>query len=96
MAKSKNTPFDLVRNSSMMDLYDAIDDDAVAEDMLSDVVKSAAAFMQAEQQTALALTKLVIENSKNITEDKIFEVFKRAVTEVKTTYQNPFEVNDDE
>jgi hypothetical protein len=46
---------------------------------------------QAEQQTALALTKLIIENSQNITEEKIFDVFKKAVTEVKTTYQSLFD-----
>lgn len=87
--ESKMTPFELVRNSSIMELYDALDEDEMAEDMLSDIVKSATDFIKSEQHTALELTRLIIENSDDKTENNIFDVFKRAVHEVKLMYLIP-------
>lgn len=83
MSKKHNKPQEV----EQIHEYDFTDEEFVDDMMdMDDFMCHAAETLKSAQATALELTKLALQHSKNADENTVFELFRRAAEEINEIY----------
>lgn len=77
------TPFDIIKDSTILEAYDAIDDPIMADEMMTEIFNNASSFIRAEQDAAIELTKIAAAHAKDANENTVFKLYEKALKVVK-------------
>ncbi|KTC71502.1 hypothetical protein Lbir_1654 [Legionella birminghamensis] len=87
MSKKNHKPAAKGQDFEYVEEYDFSDEEFMDDVMDVDgFMAHAAETLKSAQSTALELTRLALQYAKNVDEDKVFELFRRAAEEINEIY----------